>query len=58
MHRPPNPPHDPNRTAAAQLPTAVSVDEAAESFCIRDVNGQALAYVYFEDKKGRRTAYG
>jgi hypothetical protein len=31
-----------------------TVDEATESFCIRDGNGQALAYVYFEDEKGRR----
>jgi hypothetical protein len=30
------------------------VDEATESFCIRDFNGQALAYVYFEDESGRR----
>jgi hypothetical protein len=26
------------------------------SICIRDSNGQALAYVYFEDEKGRRMA--
>jgi len=32
------------------------VDEATESFCIRDANGQALAYVYFEDEHGRRLA--
>jgi hypothetical protein len=25
-----------------------SVDEATESFCIRDANGQALAYVYYD----------
>jgi hypothetical protein len=25
-------------------------------FIVRDHNGQALAYVYFEDAKGRRTA--
>ena len=31
-------------------------DEAIESFCIRDDNGQALAYVYFEDEPGRRMA--
>jgi hypothetical protein len=30
--------------------------QATESFCIRDANGQALAYVYFEDEKGRRMA--
>lgn len=32
------------------------VDEATESFCIRDADGQALAYVHFEDEPGRRTA--
>jgi hypothetical protein len=26
------------------------------AFCIRDANGQALAYVYFEDEHGRRMA--
>jgi hypothetical protein len=31
-------------------------DEATESFCIRDANEQALAYVYFEDEPGRRMA--
>jgi hypothetical protein len=30
------------------------IDEATESFCVRDFNGQALAYVYFEDESGRR----
>jgi hypothetical protein len=30
------------------------VHEATESFCIRDASNQALAYVYFEDEKGRR----
>jgi hypothetical protein len=32
------------------------VDEATESFCIRDAKGQALAYVYFENETGRRMA--
>ena len=26
-----------------------SVDESTESFCIREANGQGLAYVYFEE---------
>src|ERR1700744_3169625 len=29
------------------------VHEATESFCIRDASGQALAYVYYENEKGR-----
>jgi hypothetical protein len=33
-----------------------NVDEARETFCIRDAKGQALAYVYFEDETGRRMA--
>jgi hypothetical protein len=41
-----------------RFPLPWSIDEAKESFCIRDSNGQALAYVYFEDEPGRRTAAG
>jgi hypothetical protein len=34
-----------------------SVDEANDAcFIVRDANGQALAYVYFEDEPGRRAA--
>jgi hypothetical protein len=33
-----------------------NIFEASESFCIRDSNGQALAYVYYEDDIGRRMA--
>ena len=36
-----------------RFPPPWEVYEATESFCIRDANGQALAYVYFEDAKGR-----
>jgi hypothetical protein len=35
-----------------------NVDEATGSFCVRDRNGQALAYVYFEDENARRMAMG
>jgi hypothetical protein len=38
------------------FPPPWEVHGANESFCIRDANGQALAYVYFEDERGRRTA--
>jgi hypothetical protein len=34
------------------FPPPWEVQGAAESICIRDANGQALAYVYFEDEKG------
>jgi hypothetical protein len=32
-----------------------TMTEATESLCVRDAKGQALANVYFEDEKGRRT---
>lgn len=32
------------------------VDETHACFTVRDANGQALAYVYFEDEVGRRSA--
>ena len=41
---------------ARRFPLPWHVDEATESFCIRDANGEALAYVYFEDGQGRRMA--
>ena len=37
-----------------RFPTPWTIDEGTESFIIRDANGQALAYVYYEDEKGRR----
>ena len=33
-----------------------SVDEQEVCFTVRDENGQALAYVYFEEEPGRRSA--
>jgi hypothetical protein len=39
-----------------RFPAPWSLDELAECFSVRDANGQALAYVYFEDEPGRRTA--
>jgi len=38
------------------FPRPWTVEKTIESFCIRDANGQALAYVYFEDEIGRRMA--
>jgi len=42
-----------------RFPPPWSVDEVdskldRRSFIVRDANGQALAYVYFEDEPGRR----
>ena len=43
-----------------RFPPPWSVDEADSKldrrFIVRDANGQALAYVYFEGEPGRRTA--
>jgi hypothetical protein len=39
-----------------QLPATFGVREHPECFIVCDANGQALAYVYFEDESGRRSA--
>ena len=44
-----------------RFPPPWSVDEADPAldrrcFIVRDANGQALAYVYFEDEPGRRSS--
>jgi hypothetical protein len=41
---------------ARRFPPPWSVDEQSACFVVRDQNGQALAYVYFEDEPGRRSA--
>ena len=33
-----------------------TIDDNGSCFIVRDHNGQALAYVYFEEEPGRRTA--
>jgi hypothetical protein len=41
---------------ARRFPQPWSVEEQSACFVVRDHNGQALAYVYFEDEPGRRSA--
>jgi hypothetical protein len=39
-----------------RFPPPWSVQEADACFIVRDHNGQALAYVYYEQEPGRRAA--
>jgi hypothetical protein len=39
-----------------RFPPPWSAEERDASFIVRDANGQALAYVYFEQEPGRRSA--
>ena len=39
-----------------RFPPPWSVEETAACFIVRDGAGQALAYVYYEDEPGRRSA--
>jgi hypothetical protein len=39
-----------------RFPPPWSVEETDACFIVRDVNGHALAYVYFEEEPGRRSA--
>jgi hypothetical protein len=38
------------------LPPPWSVEETDACYIVRDANGQALGYFYFEDEPGRRSA--
>jgi hypothetical protein len=43
--------------AARRFPTPWSIDEHNDAcFIVRDHDGQALAYIYFEDAPGRQSA--
>jgi hypothetical protein len=39
-----------------RFPPPWSVEEIDACYIVRDANGQALAYVYFEEEPGRRSA--
>jgi hypothetical protein len=41
---------------ARRFPPPWFPEETDACFIVRDANGQALAYVYFEDEPGRRSA--
>jgi len=42
--------------ATRRFPPPWSVEDRAAAFVVCDANGQALAYVYFEEEAGRRSA--
>ena len=42
--------------SARGFPPPWSVEETDACFIVRDVSGQALAYVYSQDEPGRRSA--
>ena len=42
--------------AARRFPPPWSVEENEGCYIVQDKNGQALAYVYFEEEPGRRSA--
>jgi hypothetical protein len=39
-----------------RFPPPWSAEETDACFIVRDANGQAVAYVYYEDEPGRRSA--
>jgi hypothetical protein len=43
-------------TSPRRFPPPWSVEEQDACFVVRDHNGQQLAYVYFEEEPGRRSA--
>jgi hypothetical protein len=45
-----------NLHLARRFPPPWSVEEMGACFVVRDHNGQQLAYIYFENEPGRRSA--
>ena len=45
-----------HRMTERRFPPPWSVEELDACFVVRDYSGQQLAYVYFEDEPGRRSA--
>jgi hypothetical protein len=45
-----------NQMPARRFPPPWSVEELDACFVVKDHDGQQLAYVYFEDEPGRRSA--
>ena len=41
---------------ARRFPPPLTVEQQPACFVVRDHNGQAFAYVYFENEPGRRSA--
>ena len=41
---------------ARRFPPPWTVEDTDSCFIVRDATGQALAYIYFEDEPGRRSA--
>ena len=39
--------------SSRRFPPPWSVEETEACFVVRDANGQALAYIYFEDEPGQ-----
>ena len=46
----------PLMSAARRFPPLWSVEETPACFIVRDNGGQKLAYVYYEEEPGRRSA--
>jgi hypothetical protein len=48
--------HHRSMLSVRRFPPPWMIEEHAVSFIVRDSTGQALAYFYFEDEPGRRSA--